>query len=60
MSKSAISKDQWVSLFRKTGLDDEIMKNWHRHFEADYPEAHQAFLEWLGISENEIKMIRQM
>lgn len=52
-------KNQWVELFRKTGLDDPMMEKWHRLFEAGYPEAHQSFLQWLQLSEDEIAAIRQ-
>jgi hypothetical protein len=52
-------KDQWVELFRKTGLTDEMMATWHRLFEAEYPEAHRSFLEWLQFSATEIESIRQ-
>ena len=51
-------KDQWVELFRKTGLTDEMMETWHRLFEAEYPDAHQGFLEWLQLSSAEITSIR--
>ena len=52
-------KNQWVELFRETGLSEEMMEKWHRLFEADYPEAHQSFLEWLQLSDAEVAAIRQ-
>ena len=52
-------KSQWVELFRKTGLTEEMMEHWHRLFEADHPEAHQSFLAWLQLTEREISDIRQ-
>ncbi|GAB4557619.1 MAG: hypothetical protein Tsb0017_12470 [Geothermobacteraceae bacterium] len=52
-------KDQWVELFRETGLSEEMMERWHRLFEARYPEAHQSFLEWLGLPETQVAEIRQ-
>jgi len=36
------------------------MAQWHREFESRYPEGHQSFLEWLNISENEIRHIRAL
>ena len=52
-------KEEWVGLFRQIGLSDEQMDQWHRLFEADFPTAHQSFLEWLQISEGEINEIRR-
>jgi hypothetical protein len=60
MSNEAMNKEQWVLLFRKIGLDDKAMRTWHQEFEANYPGAHQSFLEWLGISEDEIRSIRAL
>lgn len=53
-----ISVDQWVAMFREIGLDEARMHEWHRVFEARHPQAHQSFLEWLGVSEKEIGRIR--
>ena len=58
MANDAMNKDQWVSLFREIGLDDKAMVQWHREFEARYPDGHQSFLEWLSLSQDEIKGIR--
>jgi len=52
-------KQQWVELFKKTGLDDKMMEKWHTLFEAEYPEAHQEFLQWLQIPAEEVAAIRQ-
>jgi hypothetical protein len=54
-----MSKKSWVSLLRATGLNDEDMERWHIEFEKTSPEAHQDFLESLGIKEAEIKSIRK-
>jgi len=53
-----ISKEVWVSILRAAGLDDEGMMNWHREFEMTSSEAHQDFLESIGIEQDEIKTIR--
>jgi DNA-binding transcriptional MerR regulator len=53
-----ITKETWVSILRSAGLDDAGMKNWHIEFEKTSPEAHQDFLESLGIEEDEIEAIR--
>jgi hypothetical protein len=60
MSIISMNKDQWVELFREIGLDEECMRRWHQVFEARYPSQHQAFLEWLGISADEIGRIRTL
>ena len=52
-------KNQWVELFRKTGLTEEMMEKWHRLFEAEHPQAHQSFLEWLQLPAAEVTAIRQ-
>lgn len=55
-----MTKDQWVSLLQATGLNDSEMEKWHIEFERISPEAHQDFLESLGIQEQEIKSIRKL
>ena len=58
MKTNCMTKEQWVSLFQSIGLNDEQMHNWHQQFENIYPAEHQAFLEWLQIAPDEIKVIR--
>jgi len=53
------SVTEWVQLFTETGLTKEQMSTWHRLFEQHYPEAHQSFLEWLGLSSAKITELRQ-
>lgn len=53
-----MTKKRWVALLRASGLDDAGMERWHREFEALSPEAHQDFLESLGIDAREIDEIR--
>jgi hypothetical protein len=55
-----MNKEKWVLLFREIGLDDKTMVSWHHGFEIRYPQGHQAFLEWLGISADEISRIREL
>jgi DNA-binding transcriptional MerR regulator len=55
-----LDKAQWVELLRATGLDDKDMEHWHAEFELRSPEAHQDFLEALGIPEEEIRTIRKL
>jgi hypothetical protein len=53
-----MNKENWVSMFREIGLDDEAMLKWHNLFEKNYPDEHQSFLQWLNIPQGEIKKIR--
>jgi DNA-binding transcriptional MerR regulator len=54
-----MTKERWVSILRAAGLNDTDMEKWHMEFEKLSPEAHQDFLESLGIKEEEIKSIRK-
>lgn len=58
MSPQKISVASWVARFRAIGLDDAAMEKWHRLFERENPEAHQSFLEWLGLPAARIAEIR--
>ncbi len=53
-----MNKETWVELMEAAGLDEAGMHIWHREFEATSPEAHQDFLESLGLNAQEIKDIR--
>ena len=53
-----MSKDTWTRMFRSIGMTDEDMQRWHAHFEESMPEAHQDFLESLGLGAAEIRRIR--
>jgi hypothetical protein len=53
-----MDKENWVSLLRAAGLDDEAMGKWHAEFEKLSPLLHQEFLEGLGIPNTEIPLIR--
>ena len=53
-----INKERWVEIMRAAGLSDQDMHNWHIQFEKMEPEAHQEFLQSLGIKAAEIKKIR--
>jgi DNA-binding transcriptional MerR regulator len=54
----AMSKEKWIALLRSIGLSDEEMLKWHAAFERQSPQAHQDFLESLGLDEEEIRRIR--
>lgn len=54
-----LNKERWVEIMRAAGLSDQDMHNWHIQFERMEPEAHQEFLESLGIIAAEIEKIRE-
>lgn len=54
-----MTKQRWVEMLRAAGLDEIGMNKWHAEFEQRSPEAHQDFLESLGLGEEEITLIRQ-
>jgi DNA-binding transcriptional MerR regulator len=54
-----ITREIWVSILKAAGLDEAGMKNWHIEFEKTSPEAHQDFLESIGLEQDEIELIRQ-
>lgn len=53
-----MTKAKWVVLLRAAGLTDDDMVQWHAVFEQQSPEAHQDFLEALGLPADEIERIR--
>jgi hypothetical protein len=59
MTERTFTKESWVEMFREIGLDEAAMHRWHGLFETRHPEAHQSFLEWLGIEAAEIERIRE-
>ncbi len=58
LNTRVITKEKWVALLRAAGLDEDGMLKWHMEFERTSPEAHQDFLESIGIDEEEIASIR--
>lgn len=57
--KNKVTVDEWVNRFRAIGLDEVMMRKWHRLFESENPEGHQSFLEWLGLPPEKITEIRR-
>jgi len=55
----SMDKEGWVAILRAAGLSDADMQRWHVEFERQSPEAHQDFLESLGLGEEEIARIRK-
>jgi DNA-binding transcriptional MerR regulator len=54
-----INKKRWVEIMQAAGLKEQDMHNWHIQFEKMEPDAHQEFLESLGIKPDEIISIRE-
>lgn len=59
MAETPMNVEQWVGLFRTIGLADEDMHRWHVEFERRYPQAHESFLRWLGLSGERVGEIRR-
>lgn len=55
----SLTKDEWVALLASTGMSEDGMRKWHSEFERNFPDAHQDFLESLGIPKEEITVIRK-
>jgi hypothetical protein len=53
-----MTKQKWIALLASVGLDPQGRDEWHRAFEEQSPEAHQDFLESLGIEPEEVQKIR--
>lgn len=56
---SQLNVEQWKEMFQEIGLTEADMLKWHRLFETKNPQAHQAFLEWLGVDAATISKIRE-
>jgi len=54
-----ITKEQFVAALDSAGITDDQKKRLHARFEKDHPEAHQGFLEYLGVPAPEIRQIRE-
>ncbi len=54
-----MNKATWVAILDRAGLDDNGKRTWHKEFETIAPEAHQDFLESIGIESDEITSIRK-
>jgi hypothetical protein len=54
-----ITKDQFVALLNEAGITDEQQHRLHEFFEIRHPQAHEAFLQWLGLPADAIRAIRE-
>ncbi|WHH61774.1 MerR family transcriptional regulator [Petroclostridium sp. X23] len=59
LQTSLIEKENFVDILKTIGLKEEEMDKLHAEFERRYPKEHQTFLEFLGISVDEIRLIRE-
>lgn len=55
-----VTKEQWINFLKEAGLDEDGRIKWHMAFEKSSPECHQDFLESIGLSDTEIKKIRNL
>ena len=54
-----ITKDQFVAVLDAAGITEEQKHRLHAEFESRYPDAHQAFLEFLGLPADAVRSIRE-
>jgi len=54
-----ITKDQFVALLNEAGVSDSQKQRLHALFEQRHPDAHQGFLEFLGVPAQAIQEIRE-
>lgn len=55
----AVDKATWIVMLRAAGMDEEAMDTWHREFEQRAPEAHHTFLLNLGMTPEEVTVLRE-
>lgn len=54
-----ITKAQFVAVLDTIGVTDAQKHRFHAELEKRHPKAHQELLEWLGISPQDIAVIRE-
>jgi len=59
MTMKTITKDQFVAVLNAAGITDAQKHRLHAEFEARHPQAHEAFLQWLGIAPAEVRATRE-
>jgi DNA-binding transcriptional MerR regulator len=58
VSADYVDQHGLLPVLRQAGFSDEQMHQWHVQFERLNPDAHQKFLEMLGVDERQIRMVR--
>lgn len=56
---SFVNRDSLVQQLNFAGFDESMIGKLHSELEGSFPEAHQLFLESLGLGEEEILQIRK-
>ncbi len=56
---NTVTKDQFVAILNEAGITDAQKHRLHAVFEARHPEAHESFLQWLGLPAGEVRSIRE-
>lgn len=49
----------FTSILKSAGLDEKTMNQFHMQMEQESPDSHQFFLEILGLSDDEIRRVRE-
>lgn len=57
--KLPMDSQTFVSILKSTGLDEETLNYFHVQFEKNSPDSHQLFLEYLGLTDKDVKHIRE-
>jgi DNA-binding transcriptional MerR regulator len=55
----AFDKQTFVTVLSSAGLDELAQHRLHMEFEKNAPDSHQTFLEFLGLSADEIAVVRE-
>ncbi|WP_135442050.1 MerR family transcriptional regulator [Vibrio tasmaniensis] len=58
LNQGLLTKERWTEILKESGMDEQDMINWHKHFEQMEPLGHLKFLQSLNIDEGEIEHIR--
>lgn len=58
-NKMLMDSQTFKSILKSVGLNDETMDYFHVQLEKNSPDFHQLFLEFLGLTEDEINYIRK-
>lgn len=53
-----VTKEQFIAVLDDAGVTDDQKARLHAAFEKRYPEAHQSFLEMLGLPADAIRDLR--
>jgi MerR family transcriptional regulator, thiopeptide resistance regulator len=56
---SIIQKDSFVGLLQSSGINDKSQWRLHNHFEKQFPEKHENFLQLLGLTPEQVRKVRE-